>query len=235
MTLREAEVLVDMIDGHWKMYLHVNEASRGMWVDFVQKYDDVEMVTRAVATLAERQPQRPTIADLRGMITKCQADARASLPSLPATEFKRELPDWVKGWLVARAEGDMRVWLEQRPGYDAIQREHPETRTHVWSRPGSDAGRQTPRLRRDGSEALRSSGWADSHRARRRAPTWSGRVMDDPQTRSTEVLREEAAEAARRLTSAHERGDSDSFHFNLGQIVVLAQLIYEGNIREGKA
>ena len=59
--------------------------------------------------------------------------------------------------------------------------------------------------------------------------------MNDPQHRSTEVLREECATAARALAMAHEKADMTGFHFHLGQIAALAQLIYDGNIREGKA
>jgi hypothetical protein len=59
--------------------------------------------------------------------------------------------------------------------------------------------------------------------------------MEDPGMRSTEVLREEAADAARDLVAAHERGDLSAFSFNLGVLAMLAALIYDGNIREGKA
>lgn len=56
-----------------------------------------------------------------------------------------------------------------------------------------------------------------------------------PEFRSTEVLSEEAAEAARKLDLAHRNGDREMFHFYLGQLWSLAELIYAGNIREGKA
>lgn len=60
-------------------------------------------------------------------------------------------------------------------------------------------------------------------------------MVDDPRHRSTEVLREEAAAAARALAKAHEQGDLDQFHFRLGEMAVLAKLIYDGNLREGRA
>ena len=59
--------------------------------------------------------------------------------------------------------------------------------------------------------------------------------MDDPGRRSTEQLREEAADAARRLAQAHRDNDMFGFHLHLGKLRVLADLIYDGNIREGKA
>lgn len=59
-------------------------------------------------------------------------------------------------------------------------------------------------------------------------------TMGDLLDRSAEILREEAAEAARNLVKAHEGDEMAPFHFHLGELVALGQMIYEANRREGR-
>jgi hypothetical protein len=74
-----------------------------------------------------------TPADFRGAMRNLRQNRSISTPALPESRFVREMPAWTKGWLIARyADGDMRVWPEQKEGYDQMQREHPYERTYVW-------------------------------------------------------------------------------------------------------
>lgn len=96
---------------------------------------DARYATQAVLRAERELEFYPKIATLRELI---RIEKALSAPEPPADrmdhvpEFKRELPSWVKGWLVARAAGDMRVWPQQKPGYDEIQTENPGYRSHVW-------------------------------------------------------------------------------------------------------
>ncbi len=103
-----------------------------MWIDEIEKIDDAALATAAAVALFTETTDPPTPSDYRAALRKLRADARAKIPALPEPEFKRELPSWVKGWLVARGRGDLRVWPQQKPGYDDIQTANPAHRTHVW-------------------------------------------------------------------------------------------------------
>lgn len=128
MTRGEAEAILGMIKSNWNMWL--DDYGVEMWMRYLGD-QDLTLATEAFQTLT-RQKERPTIADFRSIITKIEADRRAAVPAVAEAEFKREIPLWAKGWLVARAEGDLRVWPEQQPGYDNLQREHVHDRTYVW-------------------------------------------------------------------------------------------------------
>ena len=98
---------------------------------FVAK--DYNTTLKAYVRLSERQRDLPTIADFRGMILAIEADNRTATPSIEEAEYVRELPSWIKGWTVSRYKhSDMRVWPEQRLGYDSIQRYNSGFRTYVW-------------------------------------------------------------------------------------------------------
>jgi hypothetical protein len=106
-----------------------------IWINEIEKLDDAAVATQAVAALfVESQDRLPTPADLKAAYRQAayRQIEQAAQPAVEEAEFVRELPMWVKGWLVARAQGDMRVWPEQKPGYDLIQREYVHDRTYVW-------------------------------------------------------------------------------------------------------
>lgn len=110
-----------------------------IWINEIEKFDDAALATQAVAALyiaapiQGREERPPTPAELREMYRKLELDAREAVPAIEEGDFVRDLPSWVKGWVVARVRhNDYRVWPQQRPGYDAQQTEHYDTRTHVW-------------------------------------------------------------------------------------------------------
>ncbi len=103
-----------------------------MWIDEIEKIDDASLATAAAVALFTDTTEPPTPRDYREALRKLRTDARMKAPALPEAEFKRELPAWVKGWLVARSLGDTRVWPQQKPGYDAIQTQNPAFRAYVW-------------------------------------------------------------------------------------------------------
>ena len=131
MEQRDAEELVGQLNSNYRMGLDFDEFGKKMWLRFMLE-QNVILASDAVKRICGRQKDRPTIADIRQMIASIAGDRLAAAPALPEPKFVRELPAWVKGWLISRSRRDLRVWPEQKPGYDSMQREHSETRTFVW-------------------------------------------------------------------------------------------------------
>lgn len=107
-----------------------------IWKRELMKFDDAALATQAIAAIYsapfEGKPKPPTPADVREMYRKLAQDARMKVPALPEPPGEG-MPPWVKGWAVARfRHGDLRVWPQQKPGYDSLQRTSAATRTHVW-------------------------------------------------------------------------------------------------------
>lgn len=105
-----------------------------IWIDSIEKIPEehAEIATRAAVELMTGMTEVPTITDFRAIFGKMQRDLRMKVPALPEPDFKRELPSWVKGKLVACARNDLRVWPEQKAGYDYLQRMNSEARSYVW-------------------------------------------------------------------------------------------------------
>lgn len=100
---------------------------------------DAAVATEAVVALytatASWEKSRPvTPKDFTDAVRRIEAKRRAdSAPALPEAQFERKTPGWVRGKLLALAKKDARVWPEQKPGYDSLQRAYPLHRTYVWS------------------------------------------------------------------------------------------------------
>lgn len=136
MNHKSAAELLAMIASHWQMRPGDERHDR-IWLDYLEGIDDVQLALDGIARLARDTSRRPTVSDLRAAIGAIKADRRISEPHEPRTSetqaFVRDLPDWVKGWAVARyAENDHRVWPQQGDGYDWMQEQYPHTRTYVW-------------------------------------------------------------------------------------------------------
>lgn len=106
-----------------------------IWIDQIMKVPDqeTEMATRAAIDLMAYTTTAPMPTDFHSMLRKIKRDARMAMPGLPEAEFARELPAWVKGWMIAFTRSDTRAWPEQKPGADYLQRSNPFYRTYVWS------------------------------------------------------------------------------------------------------
>ncbi len=115
-----------------------------IWIDVVEKYpeEDAELATRAAVELMTGMTDIPTVIDFKGALQKLRNDQRMKIPALPEPDFKRELPSWVKGKLVAFSRDDYRVWPEQKSGYDYLQLMNPGSRDYIWGEqeqmPGDD-------------------------------------------------------------------------------------------------
>lgn len=96
---------------------------------------DAKLTTLAVLRAERELEFYPKLATLRELVRiekalaapEPPADRMASVP-----DFKRDIPAWVRRWVAARAHGDMRVFPEQKPGYDTLQIQEPAFRTYVW-------------------------------------------------------------------------------------------------------
>ena len=131
MTREEAIGMIGAVRGAWPS-LYLDDYGMQAWESFFVGRD-YDMTMKAYVRLSERQRELPTIADFRGMIIAMEADKIAAMPKIEEVSYVRELPAWVKGWTVGRyRHGDMRVWPEQRRGYDSLQTYEPGFRTYVW-------------------------------------------------------------------------------------------------------
>lgn len=104
-----------------------------VWIKEVERFHDPAIATRAVADLFSASGERPpTVADLKEAYRAIAKQRLAARPQIEEQEFVRELENWLKGWLVARAEGDERVWPEQKIGYDELQSANHTYKTYIW-------------------------------------------------------------------------------------------------------
>jgi len=108
-----------------------------LWAQEVEAVNDPALATEAVAGLFIEATFEhvPTVSEFQDQVRRKRrlqreaAQARAQVKGLP---LPTDMPEWAPAKLLAMAAGDYRVWPEQRPGYDANQREYPFFRTYVW-------------------------------------------------------------------------------------------------------
>jgi hypothetical protein len=103
-TDREAHDLVRAIEHLW--HLDMGADGRTTWCNSLIQFDNV-IASEAILKLSERQRERPTVADVRGMIAKIKRDRRDTTPAIepPATNG---LPDAVKQWATSHQIGTRR-------------------------------------------------------------------------------------------------------------------------------
>lgn len=116
MTAREAHELCRAIEALWR--LDLGSEGRELWAQSLIKYEHVH-ATQAVIQLSERQRERPTLADIRQMITKVQRDTTDRIPAIDPGK-PGDLPLWIKRWACSRylyaqfnRRQDMRKFPEQ--------------------------------------------------------------------------------------------------------------------------
>lgn len=117
MNERQAHELVRSIEHLWNYDMGAD--GRATWTQALTRYDS-PLASEAILKLSERQRERPTLADVRNMVTKIQRDR---LPESRAREISagsQTLPPWVKRWACARylyarfnRKQDMRRFPEQ--------------------------------------------------------------------------------------------------------------------------
>ncbi len=103
-----------------------------LWIDEIEKIEDASLATAAAVALFTDTTDPPTPTDYRHALRKLRTEARMKAPAISEREFARDIPTWVKRWVIARANNDLRVFPEQKTGYDSLQTENPSARTYVW-------------------------------------------------------------------------------------------------------
>lgn len=110
MTPEEVEDFIRYLDGAWQPGLTDVQASS--WSALAWPLD-----TKAAFTVLHRlfktAVRRPSPPEFREVY---RAEMRDQTPVHTRTEVREEVPDWVKGWKLSRAEADFRLWPEEKPG-----------------------------------------------------------------------------------------------------------------------
>ena len=142
MTEREAQEIVRMVESGWTV--DFGQEGRKMWKRMLYNFDPA-IGTEAVIKLSERQRQRPTIADLRGMILKIMTDRTPK--GVPLDLPKNQMPEWVNVWDWCRNERQPRFMLpfpQQEPYVDPTETITPEQYDELreeWIKAGAPKGR----------------------------------------------------------------------------------------------
>lgn len=113
MNVEEANEFVKYVDGAWGPGL--NEVAQKLWYDLVLNLDAKTAFT-TIGKMFKTMKWRPAPPEFS------EAYRRELLDSRPLATPQRdpdEMPDWVRGWRLARAEEDYRLWPEQEVGYQA--------------------------------------------------------------------------------------------------------------------
>jgi hypothetical protein len=107
-----------MVESTWRV--DFGPEGRKMWKRMLYDHDPV-IATDAVAQLSQRQRERPTVADLRGMIQKIVRDRMP--PGLPEPKGKAA-PEWAWVWSWCRFFRQPRFLIpfpQQEPHVDSSE------------------------------------------------------------------------------------------------------------------
>ncbi len=140
MDERQARDSVSALEQIWETEI-LNQPE---WVEALLPFDSVTVAT-AIVKYFESGVDHPDRDDFLRWVR--EEAARPPLAHAPAYEEESDqsspyddlgvefvLQPWVKGWAVARyRHDDMRVFPQQKPGYDTAQIANEHHRTYVWS------------------------------------------------------------------------------------------------------
>lgn len=125
MTREEAADVTEMVVSAWATPVWTADQTAAFVTGCVSL--DADDATEAVARLYRQTKFRPAFSELREMAVSVRRERQSRLiDSLPAEPIKP--PDWVGRWERARANGDMRVFVEQVRGLTELQHHHPLNR-----------------------------------------------------------------------------------------------------------
>jgi len=114
MTDAEADQFVRVMDEAWQPSL--TELQKKIWRETALP-QDAGVAFTVIMGLTKTEKFRPALIDYR-------ADYRRALrnqtPVFTPPVAREDMPSWVRGWEIARRQGDFRFWPEQKPGYDEL-------------------------------------------------------------------------------------------------------------------
>lgn len=114
MTEGEIDEFIRYLDGAWQPGLTDVQATS--WRALVWPLDTKTAFT-VLAKLFKTAARRPAPPEFREVY---RAELRNTTAVQPHQETARdEVPEWVRGWKLSRAEGDFRLWPEEKEGMRA--------------------------------------------------------------------------------------------------------------------
>ena len=108
----EAEEFVRFVDGAWQPAL--TDVQKQVWLTLCRPLDP-RAAFGVLVKMMKTERMRPARPDFAQAYRRERADATPHEPEHP--QDRSEMPDWVRGWLLARRDGDFRPWPEQERGY----------------------------------------------------------------------------------------------------------------------
>lgn len=115
MKVDEATEFGRMVSETWQPEL--TDMQLELWCNLVLDLD-ARVAFRVLTRLFKTDTFRPSPPEF---METYRAELRDHTPVAPEQPSDRdEMPGWVMGWMIARSEGDLRLWPEQRDGYRAL-------------------------------------------------------------------------------------------------------------------
>lgn len=108
-----------MVSGAWQPAL--TDVQEKLWLNRVMGMDAkaaFAVLTRSFKT----EGRRPSAPEFYSLYRHELMDTTAVAPSTP--EGRDDMPQWVKGWYIAAAEGDNRLWPEMERGSRQLDEWH---------------------------------------------------------------------------------------------------------------
>lgn len=109
---------VKMVDGAWQPPL--TDTMRDLWYKLAEPLDGQTAFT-VIVRMFRTEKNRPAPPVFRDAYKRELMD---TTPTQTGDRDRDEMPDWVRGWRLSRAEGDQRLWPEEEKGYREIHEEY---------------------------------------------------------------------------------------------------------------
>jgi hypothetical protein len=118
MTEEELGQFVQYVDQAWQPRLTEIQRQK-VWSE-VGAALDPHVAFSVLLRLTRTEKFRPSPPDFLSLYHREMAD---KTPVAQSPQAREEIPDWVRGWHLARYLGDKRIWPEQEPGFRALHEE----------------------------------------------------------------------------------------------------------------
>ena len=114
MRPQDAQDILRMIENLWQF--DFGAEGRATWRPIIENMEDAAIVTKAILNLARKEDYRPSIASIKGEVTRLEKNAAPAF--MTQVSSGGAMPPWVLRWFYARFRKeppDTRAFHEQFP------------------------------------------------------------------------------------------------------------------------